>query len=65
MLQDVDARHHGPATVRPEQRGEHAHRRRFAGAVRPEQAEDGAFRHVEVDAVERPDVFKVLTRPSA
>ena len=43
------------ARVRLEQGGEDAHRRRLAGTVGAEQAEDGALLRVEVDAVEGDD----------
>ena len=41
-------------------RGEHLHRRRLAGAVRPEQADAGALGHVEVEPVDRGDVAEAL-----
>ena len=40
----------GPAGVRLQQRRQHADGGRLAGAVGPEQAQDGALGDVEVDA---------------
>ena len=50
---DVEARHACAAGIRLQQRREDADGRRLAGPIRPEQAENGAFLHLEVDAVER------------
>ena len=49
---DVVAEHAGAAGVRAQQRGEHADRRRLAGAVGAEHAVDGAGGDREVDAVD-------------
>jgi hypothetical protein len=53
---DVEAGDAGAAPIGLEQRGEDAHGGGLAGAVRPEQAEDGALLRLEVDAVESDDV---------
>jgi hypothetical protein len=52
---DLDAADQRPAAGRPYPRGEHADRRRLAGAVRPEQAEHLAARDRERDPVDRVD----------
>ncbi len=44
---------------RREQRGEHADRRRLAGSVRTEEAEDLALVHDEIDTVDRLHVTEV------
>ena len=49
---DVVAEHPGGSAVGVQQRGEHADRRRLAGAVRAEHAVDGAPPDGEVDAVD-------------
>ncbi len=49
---DVEARHACAAGIRLQQRREDADGRRLAGPIRPEQPENGAFLHLEVDAVE-------------
>jgi hypothetical protein len=43
-------------TIRFQQSGEHGHRRRFAGAVRPHQAEDLSFIDVKAQIVNRDDI---------
>ena len=48
------------ARVGPRQRRQHAHQRRLAGAVRAEDGEDHAARHVEVDAVDGAQVAEPL-----
>ena len=53
LADDVVARDLGPPVVRAGQRRKHAHGRRLARAVRPEQAEDLALAHAERNAVER------------
>ena len=57
LADDVEAGHGGacPASGLQERRQD-PDRRRLAGAVRPEQAQDGALRDLEVDAVERADL---------
>ena len=60
---DVEAGDAGAAAVGREQRGEDADRGRLAGAVGPEQAEHGAGRDLQIDAVERPHVAVGLTQP--
>ncbi len=52
----------GRAGVGLQQRRQHAHRCRLAGAVGAEQAEHGAGRDLEVDAVERVDVAEGLAQ---
>ena len=56
LFDDVEAGDRRASRVRLEQRGEDPDRRRLAGAVRPEQTEDGALGDLEVDAVERADL---------
>ena len=46
--------------IRRGQRREHAHQRRLAGAVRAENGEDHAARHVEVDAVDGAHLAEAL-----
>ena len=60
VLEHVDARDDGAPAVGLQQGGQDADGGRLAGAVRPEQAEHGAFGHVEVDAVQRPYVTEGL-----
>ena len=52
----VVAQHPGLAGVGPEDRRQDPDGGRLAGAVGPEEAEDGAGRHEEVDAVERGNI---------
>ena len=52
LAEDVEAGDACAAGVRLQQRRQDADRRRLARSVRPQQAEDGAFLHLEVDAVE-------------
>ena len=51
---------HDRAVVRPEQAGDHGDGRGLAGAVRPEQAEQLAARHLEGDAVNGPQFAEPL-----
>src|SRR5262245_47830740 len=60
LAYDGKAEHLGPARVRLQDRRQDADRRRLAGAIRPEQPEDGAGRDVEVDSVERGDGVEPL-----
>ena len=53
---DVEPGHGRAPGVGPEERGEDPHRRRLAGAVRTEQAQDGPLGDLEVDAVEGSDL---------
>ena len=53
---DVVAEDRGRSGRRPRQRRQNLQQRRLAGAVGAEEAEDGAARHVERQAVERADV---------
>src|SRR5690606_19137135 len=46
-LDDVEAVHEDPSVLRLEERRDHAQRRRLAGAVRADEAEDLAGRHAE------------------
>ena len=59
MLRDVEAGEPGRAARRRDCRRQHPDRRRFAGAVRAQQAEDLAGRDVEVDAFDRLDAARV------
>jgi hypothetical protein len=56
----VDTEHACTATVGSQQRGEHADRGGLARAVRPEEAEHPAFRHLEGDALHRFDLAEAL-----
>src|SRR4051812_41719559 len=56
----VDAEDLGVARVDREQRREHPQHRRLAGTVRTEDAEDLALAHLEVDAVDGPQVAEGL-----
>ena len=58
--QHVDARHLGAAAVGHQQRGQDPHRRRLAGPVGAEQAEDGALGDGEVEAAQGFDLLVVL-----
>ena len=60
FVDDVVAEHARAARCRAQQRGEDAHERRLAGAVGPEQPEDGGGLDLEVEAVERDDVAERL-----
>jgi hypothetical protein len=51
LADNVEARHACAAGVRPQQRREDADGGRLARSVRPEQSEDRAFLHFEIDAV--------------
>lgn len=51
-LQYVDARHDRPAAVRPEQSRQDTYGGRLAGPVGAEEAQDRAFRHVEINTAE-------------
>src|SRR5262249_35046970 len=52
---DADALVADQAGRRPLKAGDHVERRRFTGAVRADQAGDGAGRHLEADVAERGD----------
>ena len=52
VLRDVDAEHEAGAGGGGEQAAQHADRRRLAGAVRAEEAEDLALVHAERDPVD-------------
>ena len=60
---DVVAGDAGVAAGRLDQRAEHRDRRRLAGAVGAEEAEDLARRDLEVDAAHRLDLAVALVRP--
>ena len=62
VLCDVVARHDGPAAGGLKQRGQHPDRGRLTGAIRPEEAVDLAFRHLEIDAVDGLDAALELAR---
>ena len=59
LPRDVVAGHGRPAGRRPDQRPEHAHRRRLAGAVGAEDAEHLARAHAERDAAHRVGAVRV------
>jgi len=48
---------------RPQDRRQHADRRRLPGPVRPEQPHDGARRDLEAHAVQRGDLAERLAQP--
>ena len=56
----VQAEHAGAAGVGLQQRRQHAHERRLARAVGPEQAEHLALARGQVDAVERAHIAEAL-----
>jgi hypothetical protein len=56
----IVARHAHAARIGSGQRRGDSHCRRLAGAVRPEQAEDGALLYREREAVERQNVARVV-----
>jgi hypothetical protein len=60
VAHDVEAGHEDRAGIGPQQRGEHAHRRRLARAVGAEEPEHAAGWGFEVDAVEGADVAEGL-----
>ncbi len=60
LLDDVEAQHGRLAGVGPDDRRQRSDGRGLAGAVRPEQAEHGRGRDLEVDAVEGDDVSEAL-----
>ena len=60
----VEAGDPGAAGVGLQQGRQHAHGGRLPGAVRAEQAEDGALLDLEIDAVERADVAERLDQSS-
>jgi hypothetical protein len=53
VLRDVGARDDRGARRRRQEAGDHLHRRRFAGAVRAEKAQNLAFRDREGHAIDR------------
>src|SRR5207302_11312206 len=59
LLGDVEAADPRRSAGRADRRRQHADRRRLAGTVRPEQAEDLARSDVEVDALHRLHVARV------
>ena len=60
VLQYVDARDDGPAAVGLEQGGQDPYGGGLPRAVRPQQAEDGAFRHIEIHSPQCPDIAEGL-----
>jgi hypothetical protein len=52
------------ARVWLEQRRHHAHRRRLAGAVGPQQPQHRAWRGLKIDAIQRAHVTEGLAQPS-
>ena len=60
VADDVQAGHPHGAGIGLEQRGQHPHRGRLAGAVGAQQPEHAARRRVQIDAVEGPDVAEGL-----
>jgi hypothetical protein len=62
LAHHVVAEHARPPGVGLDDRGQDPHGRRLAGAVRAEEAEHGARRHAQVDAVEGVDVAEALAQ---
>jgi hypothetical protein len=62
LVEDVEAGDAGRAVVGTEERREDAHGRRLAGAVRPQEPEDGPAVDAEVDAAQRVDVAVALAQ---
>ena len=62
LLRQPEAEHLDLALVGDRLRRQQPHRRRLAGAVRPEQADARALRHVEVEPVDRGDRAVALHR---
>src|SRR6266851_891639 len=60
---DIVAGHPGLAAVRPQQRGQHADRRRLSCPVGSEHAENRAARDLEVDARKRFGMAEGLLEP--
>ncbi len=60
LVDHVVAHHLGAPAVGPQDGGQDAHGGRLAGAVGPEQAEDRAGRHLEVDAAQGVHVLVAL-----
>jgi len=60
---DVAAVEDDPSARRQLEARDHSQRRRLAAARRPEQGEELARRHVEVDPVDRDDVFEAFGEP--
>ena len=56
LLDDVEAGHARSARGGGQERRQHVHRRRLAGAVRPEEAVDLTGLDAKVDPVDRADV---------
>lgn len=48
------------ARIRPGERGQHAHQRRLACAVRTENGEDHSARDIEIDPIHRTDLAETL-----
>ena len=61
--QHVDAGHRRRTRIGPGQRGQHPHGGRLAGAVRAQEAEDGAGRHGDVDTRQRLGLPVALGQP--
>ena len=51
VLADIAAKDFGRAAARTDQVDQHPDRRRFAGAIRPEEAVDLAARDIEIEIV--------------
>ena len=60
LVNDVATEHFGASGVGAQDRREHAHGRRLARAVRPEEAEDRALVDLQVHAVEGGHVAETL-----
>ena len=60
LVRELEAEQLELALVGDRLRGQEPHRRRLAGAVRPEQADAGALGHVEIEAVDGRDLAVAL-----
>ena len=63
LLEHIKAADPSLALSRPEQRGQHSHRRRLARAVLPQEAEDLPAPHAQVDPVDGVNFAEVFGQP--
>jgi hypothetical protein len=56
IVDHVETTDAGATRTREQQRAQHAHHRGLAGTVRPQEAVDLAFAHLEIDPVDRREV---------
>ena len=62
-LQHIGTSHSGRPGIRPDQRGQDRDGRRLARPVGTEQGENGPFRNVEIEPVERDNILVALHQP--